>query len=450
MTSVLICLISGLKQKQYPDWWINASGVAYVTEPGEALMNDITNKSKQPLLSVLIVREQQHHKNLSGGKETFVPRRLLFGVIPHALSDAYRFWQDESICPRGTSLDEFDLASRGYKRLLGYPKSDDLEYMLVVEFVSTGDWSDGNSSFSAPVGSGGIVNHPHVHQCTGFPGRSVRVFRYPKADFEADFHRRQRIARVLETTQLLVTEIREKKKVKVEDVDADALVFKIDQEVECDHEGKGTFWPCIVRRVNDNGTYDLEYIKDYKFLGIQRGIYPDLIQKRGENDKKKSGEGIWRFEGMSESDEDDRRGEATDDEAADDTHDKEDKSKNRLCFYHFDELNVLLRAANDDEELCVEVIKRLAAVPGVQPFFDIHKLARAVANHVQANSEPTSPSTHHRRRKAQSSDVMVLLNLLYAPRRSRLFSILRTLTRIENASHICAWTKLTSLKVLVN
>ena len=48
--------------------------------------------------------------------------------------------------------------------------------------------------------------------------------------------------------------------------------------------------------------------------------------------------------------------------------------------------------------------------------------------------------------KAQDDkDEMVLLNLMYAPRRSRLHSLLRTLTRIENAGQICAWTKASNL-----
>ena len=47
-------------------------------------------------------------------------------------------------------------------------------------------------------------------------------------------------------------------------------------------------------------------------------------------------------------------------------------------------------------------------------------------------------------------DSMVLLNLLYAPQRSRLHSLLKTLCRIENAAHICAWTKATKADALAS
>ena len=69
------------------------------------------------------------------------------------------------------------------------------------------------------------------------------------------------------------------------------MAFKIDAAVECDYEGKGEFWPCIVRRLNDNSTYDLEYVNDYKWVGIQRGVDPTIVQKRGEGERKKRGEG---------------------------------------------------------------------------------------------------------------------------------------------------------------
>jgi hypothetical protein len=77
----------------------------------------VDSKSSRPGASVLVIREQQHVKNMSGGKELLVPSRLLYGLIPDALLDAYTFWQDESLAPRGTLPDDFLTASRGYKRL---------------------------------------------------------------------------------------------------------------------------------------------------------------------------------------------------------------------------------------------------------------------------------------------------------------------------------------------
>ena len=54
--------------------------------------------------NVLIVRDPQHHLNISGGKETYLPAHFLFGVVPHALLDEYTFWQTEGVAPVGTPL----------------------------------------------------------------------------------------------------------------------------------------------------------------------------------------------------------------------------------------------------------------------------------------------------------------------------------------------------------
>ena len=125
-------------------------------------------------------------------------------------------------------------------------------------------------------------------------GRTVKVLRRPKKLVEEDFNRRQRIASALEAVKLLLPNIR-KKKVEKEVDDSLGELFKIDTRVECDYEGKGNFWPCIVRRVNDNRTYDIEYINDFKWVGVQRGIAADLVQKLGEGQKKQKGEGVWHW-----------------------------------------------------------------------------------------------------------------------------------------------------------
>ena len=130
------------RDKQYPDWWIRGAGVPYPTGIRDFLSNDITGMSLNHAQSVLIVREQQHHANISGGRETLVPERLLYGVVPHALLDSFRFWEDESLAPRGTKPADFARLSRGYKRLLGYPIEEEGEQMMIVEFQFTGSWTD--------------------------------------------------------------------------------------------------------------------------------------------------------------------------------------------------------------------------------------------------------------------------------------------------------------------
>lgn len=80
-------------QHQYPDWWIRGSGAPYPMGCTEHLTNELDGICSNPSTSVLVVRDQQHKKNLSGGKEVLVPSRLLYGLIPDALLDAYTFWQ---------------------------------------------------------------------------------------------------------------------------------------------------------------------------------------------------------------------------------------------------------------------------------------------------------------------------------------------------------------------
>lgn len=106
------------------------------------MINDIDANSSNPTASILVVRDQQHHLNYSGGKEVLVPSRLLYGVVPDALLDTYTFWQDESVVPEGTTVDQFENAMRGYKRLRGYPKEEDGEYMIFIEFTSVGSYEN--------------------------------------------------------------------------------------------------------------------------------------------------------------------------------------------------------------------------------------------------------------------------------------------------------------------
>lgn len=185
-------------------------------------------------LSVLVVREQSHILNISGGRETLVPARLLYGVVPHALLDAYRFWEDESLAPRGTKPEDFARLSRGYKRLLGYPiDEEDGEFMIIVEFSYTGSWTD----FIPPAVN---TNSPQVVQSTGFPGRTVRITRRPKALMVENFQRRQRVASVIDSLKILVPPPKAKKTEENENPEKEEMLFKVDQPVECNYEG--TLW----------------------------------------------------------------------------------------------------------------------------------------------------------------------------------------------------------------
>lgn len=199
------------------------------------LSNDVTGISLNQALSVLIVREQQHHLNISGGRETLVPERLLYGVVPHALLDAYRFWEDESLAPRGTKPEDFARLSRGYKRLLGYPIEEDGEYMMIVEFKYTGSWTD----FIPPALNS---NSPNVIQSTGFPGRTVQITRRLKSVMLENFHRRQRVAQVIDSLKILVPPPKAKKAADENDApEKEEMRFKVDSAVECNYEGNLPF-----------------------------------------------------------------------------------------------------------------------------------------------------------------------------------------------------------------
>jgi thiol-disulfide isomerase/thioredoxin len=434
------------RNTQFPDWWIRAGGVAYPAGFNDVLMNDVEGGSRQPSLSVLIHRDQQHKLNLSGGRETLVPSRLLYGVVPETLLDNYLFWQDESIAPPGTRIDDLPIVSRGYKRMRGYPREEDGEFMIIVEFLSTGDWSDIITTTSTSKSSDFV-------QCTGFPGRTVKITRRPMDIVKAEFKARQRIASNIESLKILTIPKHQKKKKekddkkKDEDEDREGGKFQIDEDVEADHEGNGNeYWPCIVRRINDNGTYDIEYINDYKWVGTQKNVSPEIIQKRGEMERKKRGEGIWHWDCMSDDEDDDWR--SSSENGNDDDDDDEEEvniKKDRLPFHQFDQLSLVLEAGKYDIDACLIALSEVTMARNVKVFTEVADLAKAVAttldslvNMVDDDAEKIKPV---------DSEDMILLNLMYSPRASRLHSVMKVLARIENVGHICAWTKAKNCKV---
>ena len=50
---------------------------------------------------------------------------------------------------------------------------------------------------------------------------------------------------------------------------------------------------------------------------------------------------------------------------------------------------------------------------------------------------------------SEPEEAMVMLNLMYCQRRSKFYSLVQTLARIENLSYIVAWTKQSSLQDMV-
>jgi hypothetical protein len=255
------------RKSQHPDWWLHGSGKPYPKGMKDFLSHDLTNNNSILYIeSVLIHRDAHHKDNLSGGREKFVPSRLLAGVIPASLLESYYFWSDESLAPKGCRTNSLHQYSRNYKRLCGYPVEENGEFLIIVEFIFCGSWPE--CAFNAPA------NHIKANiQCTGLPGRTISIIKRPLAIVRADFEKRVQIASRIESLELIAVP-----KLTMTDSFKDELkaakksrsTFHIDDEVEMDIIEDGKFLPALIRRVNDDGTYDIEFIDDYKWLGLKQ------------------------------------------------------------------------------------------------------------------------------------------------------------------------------------
>ena len=109
--------------------------------------------------SVVVTRDATHAANLSGGVETYVPPRLLRGVVPEALLEDYRFWRDES-----TDADP------AYERCRGYPlgADDGDDDSSSSQRRETGDSDDLLVLETCRTGT-------YALDATGLPGATVRV-----------------------------------------------------------------------------------------------------------------------------------------------------------------------------------------------------------------------------------------------------------------------------------
>lgn len=387
--------------------------------------------------------------NLSGGRETFIPVRLLYGVVPQALLDAYMFWRDESSSPRNTFVDYREQLS-GYQRLRGYPIDKDGEHIIFVEIHNIGSWERFSGVKPSRVDPS---TTEQTLECTGFPGRSVRISRRLKKDVESEFHQYCRIAQLVESLALISHSNNTKEKIDDNAKDeSSGLKFNVDDKVECDIEGNNEFLPCIVSRINDDGTYDLEFVGEFKWMGIQRGKDPDSVQKIGEFAKAKRGENVWHWEGMSDDEDDDWREKDSDDGIIEiDDDDGHKKKKHKLLFVDFDNLWILLNAAGGSESILLTTLESIGTRSDGTNFKSLIDLSALISQlssgTVSGSNLINIPNYGQLYPYTHEDDYMVMLNLLYAPRKTRLFSILKVLTRIEHAGHICAWTKGKNLKV---
>jgi hypothetical protein len=98
------------------------------------------------------------------------------------------------------------------------------------------------------------------------------------------------------------------------------------------------------------------------------------------------------------------------------------------------QLPELLDAVSGDTTFGCGILSDLATADGFVPFADFASLVSATkaAAATKVNTVASTSIPENR---------LVLLNLLYAPNRTRLFSLARTLVRIENLGFILGWTK---------
>ena len=154
-----------------PQWWQNGGGQAYPRGVTSKLCSTLDwDLVCEYHSSCAIIRDSNHEMNLSGSRETLVPKCLLLGLIPEALLDSHRFWQDETTVPDDLS----------YRRLRGYPY-DSAGYLLVVDMA--------NES-TAP------------NAVTGFPERTIRIERRRYDVAVKNFRLLKSVAAKIEALQL--------------------------------------------------------------------------------------------------------------------------------------------------------------------------------------------------------------------------------------------------------
>ena len=122
-----------------------------------------------------------------------------------ALLDEYLFWQDEATEPPTLAPGE---GRPGYKKLRGYPVDPKGDSIVVVEIQPLGSWEAAEgpgalAAAAAAAASDGSSPHVDVVEATGFPGRSLRVLRRPKATAAAEFGKLKAVAAELERLRLL-------------------------------------------------------------------------------------------------------------------------------------------------------------------------------------------------------------------------------------------------------
>jgi thiol-disulfide isomerase/thioredoxin len=400
-----------------PPFWKRGAGVPYPKGVSGKLVSNISAQEGTDCYpSVAIIRDAAHDSNLSHGREYYVPECLLYGLFPQALLDTHRFWQDET--PSGAI---------GHKRLRGYPKEKSGDHLLLVD----------------------IMQDSAINQVTGRPQRIVRVERRNFTAAEQIFRLLEKVAAKVESLRLVSKPPKPTKAAKITLVKEERRKkFAVDQEVVV-RSGDLTqgldddaMIPSRVLCDNGDGTYDLEHFGEWAWLSVVKNVPSAHIQVRSKGGK--SGEGVWIWQGLSDSEDDAWRSDDSNDDDLDDSPSVakgESDSPVTLTFSQFWDLEEVLAAANWSLEVC-EVALAHVVEKKKGPFHDMKCLAEQVRSHASSCSATEKGQGKPLGQVGRDSEnKMLLLDLMYAPRRSRLFSLAKTLSRIENLSHVCVWTR---------
>eukprot|EP00750_Incisomonas_marina_P014138 INCI17609.11.p1 GENE.INCI17609.11~~INCI17609.11.p1 ORF type:complete len:5029 (+),score=1065.32 INCI17609.11:298-15384(+) len=461
----------------FPYWWQLGAGSPYPQGVAGGLYDDLETADMK---SVIVYREATHEQNLSGGREKFIPKRMLWGAVPDCILDEYRFWQDESVHNWKSDV-PFNDQKVYHRRLRGYPVNEEkTDTMIIIEFGSVGDWksflSSGHHSATASSMDTGDKDDEFkqsrraaVLESTQMPGRCIRVFRIPHAKAKAQFSVHQRIASTLEGLALLSTNpkyTKDSDRTDEDEVDADQEAGGGKGKKKKDKDDGAKFKPgdnvlfeydqrWVSARINSisvvNG--DDTYNVSINLTGERHNNVEEDRLKKSKSRSTDIGEGIYHWEGMTDSEDDewDPKGERQNaDKGAQVT-------KERLHFGHFEQLALLFANLGGSEETVEKSLTRFKAfqLGKTEPYDNVADLVAAVHKQAAENDlDRIAPATSGDVAADGShalgldgsmippSEIDVMLNLLYAPRSSTLHSVAVTLSRIENLSHITAWTTL--------
>jgi len=152
---------------------------------------------------------------------------------------------------------------------------------------------------------------------------------------------------------------------------------------------------------------------------------------------------VWLFDGLSDSEDEAWRSDESDEEEEQNEEEEEEEKRVTLTFDQFQRLDTVLKACGGAVEECDRLLQ-LVSGAGMGPFAEMEALANAIKSLRSAEDAGSAAKTGRSDQTSESAnndDRMLLLNLMYAPRRSKLFSLAKTLSNIESLSHICVWTK---------